>query len=597
LVSGGLAVLFVGLAGNLDGAAQLRDGLWKAAGPSFESGVPVLAGLVRAMSGLGALLRGEARLGGFDFWRSTRLIGPEDPGPITEFPFFTFLYGDLHAHLLSLPLTLAAVGLSLALARQREARALLAGWPNVRAFPRASGLRLLGLLVLLGLLAGALRATNTWDYPTYLAAAVLGLSCLLRPLRREQALASLAAIGLGSALLFGLSSLLFTPYLDRYQLFYSGLVRSAAQTAPGQFLTVNGFWLFVLASYLGIVSVRLLAPLSRRAASSARAPAFYTLALPYPVDWPLDGAWIALGLAVGMSGLLLWSHGLGSLALLLGLAVWLLALTWRRWQSPESCFQFGLAGLAVAVLALPDLVTLRGDVGRMNTVFKFYLQAWLLLAVLSAVWVPRLVTRRPVWRLVGPAWRLAWLAVLLVLLLGVLIYPLRGGPARLGQRFEQLPPGLDGMAFMTAARYRDRERDVGIPADHAAIAWLQREVEGSPVILEASIGLYKWGSRVSTYTGLPTVIGWDWHQTQQRVGMASRVDARLKDVKTIYDTNRLEQALPLLRKYGVRYVYVGGVERLYYPNGVRKFELAPADLLEAVYSGAGVTIYEVKEPA
>ena len=597
LASGGLAAIFVAFAGNLDGAAQVRDQLWRAAKLELESGVPLLGGLLRALVGLGALLRDGTPLR-FDFWRSTRIIGPEEPGPITEFPFFTFLYGDLHAHLLALPLTLLALGLALELSRSVEARRLLDGWGAALQLARRDGPRLGGLLLLASLVVGALRATNTWDYPTYLAALALGLACLFRPLRLAQAVPSGLAIAAGCAGLFLLSGLLIAPYLERYQLFYTGLSLSASQTAVSQFLTVNGFWLFVLASYLILASVR--AGLGRLASQRAvsGSAAYYSLALPLPASWAFDSAWAGWGLALLLAVLVLWTLGLGTVALLLALGAGIALLAARRWASREQLFSFGLAGLALGTLALPDLVTLKGDVGRMNTVFKFYLQAWVLLAVLSALWLPRLVLSRPGWERLGPTWRRAWLVATAFLAGCLLIYPLWGGPTKLALRFERLPPTLDGMAFMEVARYRDRERDVGIPADLAAIRWLQDEVRGSPVILEASVGLYKWGSRVSVYTGLPTVIGWDWHQKQQRVSMAGKVDERLRDVKTMYESPRLEQALPLLRKYNIRYVYVGGLERLYYPAaGLEKFETAPADLLGPVYRGAGVTIYEVRGAA
>jgi len=265
-----------------------------------------------------------------------------------------------------------------------------------------------------------------------------------------------------------------------------------------------------------------------------------------------------------------------------------------RWRSRDALFRIGLALLALAVLALPDVLTVKGDIGRMNTVFKFYLQAWTILALLSAVWLARLISRARCHWPFPLAWRRLWLGALAVLLAAVAIYPLRAAPVKLASRFGPLPLTLDGMAFMQKAAYRDRDQDADLPSDYAALRWLQDNVEGSPVVLEANTGLYKWGSRVSIYTGLPTVVGWDWHQKQQRVAMAEAVDERLKDVKTMFESTRLEQALPLLRRYGVAYIYVGGLERMYYPaGGLKKFEEAPRDVLQPVYERGDVTIYRV----
>src|SRR4029078_13050726 len=78
--------------GNLDGAVQLLEGLWKLGGTGLESSIPGITGINKALGGLVVRFVGGPRPS-FDFWRSTRFIGPEDPGPIHELPYFTFLYG------------------------------------------------------------------------------------------------------------------------------------------------------------------------------------------------------------------------------------------------------------------------------------------------------------------------------------------------------------------------------------------------------------------------------------------------------------------------------------------------------------------------
>jgi uncharacterized membrane protein len=139
---------------------------------------------------------------------------------------------------------------------------------------------------------------------------------------------------------------------------------------------------------------------------------------------------------------------------------------------------------------------------------------------------------------------------------------------------------------------------VDLRPDYEAIVWLQENVEGSPVILE---GLgereYLWGNRVSIYTGLPTVVGWRWHQVQQRMATvgAGRVNDRRVDVQTAYLTLVPEETLGILERYDVRYVYVGPYERLYYDaQGLAKFDAMVAEgHLELVYDRDGVKIYRV----
>jgi uncharacterized membrane protein len=138
---------------------------------------------------------------------------------------------------------------------------------------------------------------------------------------------------------------------------------------------------------------------------------------------------------------------------------------------------------------------------------------------------------------------------------------------------------------------------------------MQDNIPGSPVVLEANTGLYKWGSRVSIYTGLPTVAGWDWHQRQQRGDYAWMVEERVRDVQQMYESPDVNALLPLLRKHHVQYVYVGPLERVYYSEaGLRKFRDLVGSVLDLVYvdppvaGGAvdfsqGVQIYRVKQDA
>jgi uncharacterized membrane protein len=184
-------------------------------------------------------------------------------------------------------------------------------------------------------------------------------------------------------------------------------------------------------------------------------------------------------------------------------------------------------------------------------------------------------------------------------LLAGLAYPALATPARLRDRFEARPRNLDGMAYMPWAAYEDYPADragatYGLGGDYEAIRWLQDNVEGSPVVLEGVTPLYRWGSRVSVYTGLPTVIGWDWHQTQQRAGYGQLIERRKQDVEQMLGSRAsFDTIRPLLDKYRVRYVYVGELERTYYDaSALRKFEQAAAEgKLTVAYQAYGVTIY------
>ncbi|MCL6647356.1 MAG: glycosyltransferase family 39 protein [Chloroflexi bacterium] len=578
--AGVAAALFVAVVGNLDGLAQLLDGLRAAGTVVVATQLPLIGGAVQAGSGFLRVLSGEAQLPAFDFWRSSRMMPPQIS--ITEFPYFTFLFADLHAHLIALPFTLLVVAL---------------------AVNAAFGGRRLPTLLALALATGALRPMNTWDYPTYLLLAVgaLAIGGLGRPLPGW-----LWGTAWRTGVVVGLGYLAFLPYYQHYELFYSGIELARETTPLHQYLAVHGFFLFLAGSWLAYeVACQLQrAKLTRLLDLAGR----YWDRLPRLLGiverrsgTPLTAR--ALGV-VGVALLLLLLAVLGlptpAFVLALLLPAGLLALQrlqQRDGDRPRDLLVLTLFGLGLALGAAVDLVTLQGDIARMNTVFKLYLQAWVLLALTAAYACWRLVLAGPVlapttsrdgWR-----GRFAWTTVASLLLASTLIYPVAATPARVRDRFGPLPPTIDGMAFLTQAVYQDERGPIELRQDYAAVRWLRENLDGTPVIVEGVTPFYRWGARISIYTGLPTVIGWDWHQKQQRWGYQEQVDRRIAEVNAFYSGSDPAAAAAFLRKYGVRYVIVGTVERNYYPAaGLAKFEQM-GDLLQPVYRAGSTTIYRV----
>jgi uncharacterized membrane protein len=188
--------------------------------------------------------------------------------------------------------------------------------------------------------------------------------------------------------------------------------------------------------------------------------------------------------------------------------------------------------------------------------------------------------------------------VLALLLAGAALYPPLATSAKIRDRFEAgLGPGLDGWEYMETASYFDPQgQEYELKWDLEAIQWLLDNVVGSPVVLEGHAPEYRWGARYAINTGLPTVLGWNWHQRQQRaVADPQEVWNRAHDVETIYNSRIPSIAEPLLRKHEVRYIVVGPMERVYYASeGLSKFEpMVGEGTLQAVFRNEGVTIYEV----
>ena len=188
----------------------------------------------------------------------------------------------------------------------------------------------------------------------------------------------------------------------------------------------------------------------------------------------------------------------------------------------------------------------------------------------------------------------AWLTLLALLLASGFIYPILGTRARLSNRFDTQTVTLDGADYMTRAVHWDDDQPIELRWDYDAIMWLQDNVRGSPVVLEAHDEQYHWSSRIANYTGLPTVLGWPWHQIQQRMRYDYAVRGRISDIEEIYSTSNVGRALELLRQYEVEYVVVGQLERAYYPQrGLLKFdEMVEEGLARVAYENEGVQIYQ-----
>jgi YYY domain-containing protein len=573
-LAGVAAVLLTGVLGNLDAGLQVLDQLWKIGGDVS----PASGGVARFAAGILALFQGRS-FPVLDFWRSTRFIGPEDPGPIHEFPYFTFLYGDLHAHQIALPLTVGVLLIGLNLMRSLRA--------DPRRIPWVP-------LIIAGVLVAMLRATNTWDFPTYAA-----VTCLVLVLGSAPALLKLER-GAIQTLIFSLLifaavfQLAFAPYLQRYQLFYNGVDPVKARTALSQFLTIHGLFLYLGGSLLAFYFVEA----ARRAVAARRQnrlvpePGYYGMILPLNglsgtsslAGW-LAGVGLVLGFVFVVSGYQ--TRGV----LVFGIAVAAAACV-AHWRRSNRALQAALFGVALFATLIPEFVALQGDIGRMNTVFKFYLQAWVMLSIAAAValgWLARRSVRDHLLRQVRPA----WLAVLAVFVLAAVAYPLLASKGKIGLRFADLPLSLDGMQYMDYAKYLDDGQDLNLPGDAQAIRWLQDNVQGTPVVLEGRSPVYRWGSRISIYTGLPTILGWDVHEGQQRAGYAGMIQERIGDVERAYSSTNPQETLGILNKYQVRYVVVGGLERKYYPAaGLDKFRTMEG--LHLVYDADNVQIYEVQ---
>ncbi|MBK8987809.1 MAG: hypothetical protein IPM39_17365 [Chloroflexi bacterium] len=240
--------------------------------------------------------------------------------------------------------------------------------------------------------------------------------------------------------------------------------------------------------------------------------------------------------------------------------------------------------LTGALLTLgPEFVYLRDNFGqRLNTIFKFYYQAWVLFGVAALFGLDSLLHgwRQGIQR-VAPLAAAAGYAVMLAFALLFPYYGVRSraleyrGPAN----FPDRPAAtLNGLAYVE--RFN--------PDEYAAIQWLRQNVAGTPVIVEAVGGQYSGYGRISANTGLPTLLGWGGHEYQWRGPDTPEPALRQPAVETIYTLADWATTAALLDQYKVEYIYVGSLERDAYGGQVQeKFN----GRLEVAYQNGSVTIF------
>ncbi len=500
----------------------------------------------------------------YDWWAPSRVN--DGLFDITEFPFWSLLFGDVHPHVLDIGVLAVVIGLAVAYT------------VTARAGDRN---RRLALAVALGATTGVVRMVHTWDLPVAVLVTLVAVvgGELLGPGRLDRRLARLAT----SAVVIALTHVVLTaPYRAHIEVFDGGLERADEVTATGDFLSQFGLFVAVAVGY-GVARARQLG--LRRV--------------------PDGGPAVAL-VAVSVGVVALTTTGIGAtfgLCAAATIAFAAIVVVGRRDLGHSAVAALYALGFATA--GGVEIVTVVNDIERLNTVFKFWYQAWQLLAIASAVaawWlVPRaaeLVQRgTPRKRAVALGWTMAVFA----LATATLVYPVLAPGVRLDERFagsDQITgAGLDGLAYLAADPVLVIDGvPVAIGDDLALIEWLRENVEGTPTIVEATGPLYSWTARISVTTGLPTVIGWDWHQIQQRRDYAGAVATRKADVEAFYRSPEPDVVSRVLRTYDVSYVVVGTLEHLTGdPTALAALGFHPA--LVEVFTDGNNAIYRVDRDA
>jgi YYY domain-containing protein len=513
------------------------------------------------------------------WWRATRYCGG---WCIEEFPFFSYLLGDLHAHLMVVPFTvlITAIGLDLFLRNETI------DWRFLLRQPLA--------FFLIALAIGSLSFLNGWDMPVFLfiIVAIVLLQNYIQERRWSQSV--LVATASFAVPVTALAVLMFVPYyLHFHPVVEFPYIDAIVATASWEAVNVNVttpthlflFWgpLLWLATCLAVSAIAFghRPWLSIRRAWLAMAIGLIPIAF-----WAL---WVVMGRGPGDFGEEVSGRGSAWLTVFLLVAVLgatavagVRLLSEGAQGAADRSLLFALLASFTAILLLLgcDLfyVPEPPEQIRADTVFKLWHKAWILLGASGAFGLYYLTSRwrgRDLTAVVGGS---ALAVVTALLLLSAMVYPLAGTFARTNGFTGE--PTLNGLAFVQRLQ----------PAEYDAILWLNANVQGTPVILEAYGDVFGPYGRVSSRTGLPTLLSWTDHQLDWR-GPQDAFEERRTAMERAYTTTSPAEALAILDEYDVSYVYVGRLEREQYGQpGTAKF----SSFMEVAYQNDSVTIYRMR---
>ncbi len=621
-------------------SAAFSIAYWITRSIGWALGGAAAVGLIANFDHVFQIARGEASRPVWDnFWATSRALGP---GMINEYPVWSWLFADLHAHVIVMPVSMLCLALVALLFFNRSAGASQGGARSRIAW------------LLLALTIGTQAATNTWDVLAYAGVLTLALGTaalssrsaardvVFPPFRRSHVgAAGDAAITteprrktLAIELTVGLAFVLAWPALCALHPYWLGLV---AHPANGLLIAAT---IVVLSRNDNVVRrfseniVTMLWHLLRELI----APACIVVALSvllfgefyshldtaaFSIRPNRDGnigiehvmrhfggfviatvVWLVLFLAAFVERQHVttkrWPRAVVALALVeLTLLTVLLASGWARAASGLTLYLL-LAVPALAVMQLAERVEVRFSAlllasgwglaaaselivltDRMNTVFKLYHPAWTVLAIGSAGCLGAVVLDREpslshsrAMRLMRPAALLmTWLVVMVTLwgtaraLDGVLTRNLKVSDK----------PTLNGLDFL---RQTPHEREL-----LETIEWLNARASDLPVVAEAFTNrAYDESARITKYTGLPILLGWSHHLVQRGRSVA-QVEERRRDLERLYLAASPDEALRVCRKYRIRYVVVGDLEREQYGDAAARFSRMPT-LREVFHSSS-----------
>ena len=583
---------------------------------------------------------------GIWWWRASRVLtdlGMDGSSReiIDEFPFFSFYLGDLHPHVLGIPFVILAVAVVLNVYLQiLQQKADDPFWGNPFAEIHSFRLKKFSFQFtshadfwFLSLCLGSLIFMNTWDFPFYF---FLFLSIVFFAYFQFYGWnRKTIQVFLGTALFTGMACVFL------YSVFLIGLSSQAGGLIPSGVFTTRTIHLLIMFGTFYLIIIAWLIAAVFRQDSKSKSKGFRIAIIGFVGPFLLESLlFISLVLSKNLGQV--WQGSSKGRLSAIGNALVLASSSYagvqgsstvekpvlqfliRRMQTlPTMILLFGVVGCILVILfglrsrttakrqtfetdqnasakmvnpmdafcclvlltafgliILPEFVYLRDFFGtRMNTIFKFYYQVWILLGLSAAYFWTRIqqTFSNGLKRLIH--------FPIMILVICSLIYPFWGILTRF-EAVQQKTLSSGGLKQLTlnGAEFIERSR----PNDWAGIVWLQQAEFG--VVVEKVGASYTSDNSVSTFSGLPAILGPTNHESQWRGGYAE-IGNREDEVRQIYESRSWENTKMLLEKYNVRYVFIGSAEHSAYDIQEKKF----LNNLHLVFESGDCKIYELNQ--
>lgn len=506
------------------------------------------------------------------YWWSVRII----PSTITETPWFQFLWGDLHAHFVSYPFIVLFLMMILTIFNSGKSGFLIFGDTKFEAIAK---------IFILSVSLGFFFPQFVWNYPVLVVAYALAVLMQNFTTMEKMRLKSMMSTFLSILVIIGLSLVLYFPIFFKIISFNvdKNPVSFERMKTTTYHLIILLLPFFVLSFYFLIEKLRKISIIRKnninRFLFKLSILLYFFLIFSHILNFfsrPNE-----FNTEVKLSSLMDFVTNFQTLSFLLPVILSCIAIVifTRKNLTEEKKFVILLIFMVSALPILWDTITVYG---RYVFIFKMFTSLWIFACIVCGYVFFEFVTKFNK-KSVFSIFFLIFIVLLLILssfpYFILSLYKQTGGFKRSYGRQDWT---IDGASYLELTHN----------TDFNAINWINSNIEGTPVILETPGPEYTYYARISTFTGLPTVVGWRGHSEQVT---HNDTYSLFLDVNTAYNTTDDHEALEILKKYDVRYIYIGELEKQSYSQeGLNKFS-ENHDYYTLVYDQLGGKIYYVKK--